>query len=87
MRKLMSLLGMKGITSVLIEGGGQVHASALKEKVVDKIVFFFAPTLIGGQNAPSVIAGEGIGALKDALKIKHLTVTPVGKDLMVEGYL
>ena len=34
-----------------------------------------------------MIGGEGIGQLKDALKIKRLTVTPVGKDLMVEGYL
>ncbi|MEC7641600.1 MAG: bifunctional diaminohydroxyphosphoribosylaminopyrimidine deaminase/5-amino-6-(5-phosphoribosylamino)uracil reductase RibD [Nitrospinota bacterium] len=87
LRKLVHLLGAKGITSVLIEGGGQVHASALKEKIVDKVIFFFAPTLIGGLQAPSAIGGEGVGSLKDAFKIKHLTVSPVGKDLMVEGYL
>ena len=87
LRKLMSLLGMKGITSILIEGGGQVNTSALKEKIVDKIVFFFAPILIGGRNSPSVIGGEGIRVLKDALKIKYPTITTVGSDLMVEGYL
>ena len=87
LRQLMYLLGSKGITSVLIEGGGLVHASALREKIVNKVVFFFAPKLIGGQNAPGMIGGEGIGLLKDVLKIKHLSVISVGKDLMVEGYL
>ena len=38
LKKLMSLLGKKGITSLLIEGGGQVHASALKEKIVNKVI-------------------------------------------------
>ena len=54
---------------------------------MDKVIFFFAPTLIGGQNAPGIIGGEGVGFLKDALKIKLLNVSRVGKDLMIEGYL
>lgn len=87
LRQLMTLLGEKEVTSLLIEGGGQVNAGALREKIVDKVVFFVAPILIGGADAPGVVGGEGIDRLQDALKIKQLSVTKVGKDLMLEGYL
>lgn len=87
LQRLMERLGEKQITSVLIEGGGQVNASALQERIVDKVVFFVAPILIGGGNAPGAIGGEGATPLKNAFKIKHLTATPVGGDLMLEGYL
>ncbi len=85
--KLIKLLGQVGIASVLLEGGGGINASALKEGVVDKVVLFLAPLIIGGDSAPGVVGGSGIKHLKQALPIKNLTVTPVGADWMVEGYL
>ena len=87
LRRLMERLGEKQITSVLIEGGGRVNASALKDRIADKVIFFVAPILIGGGNAPGVIGGEGVTSLKNAFKIKRLAATPVGGDLMLEGYL
>ena len=85
--KLIKILGQMGIASVLLEGGGGINASALKAGIVDKAVLFLAPLIIGGESAPGVVGGPGIKSLKQALKIKNLTVTPVGADWMVEGYL
>lgn len=85
--QLMKYLADRNIASVLIEGGAALYASALKEKIVDKIILFAAPIIIGGQKSPSVIGGEGVKRLKDAWKIKDLTVCQIDKDLMLEGYL
>jgi diaminohydroxyphosphoribosylaminopyrimidine deaminase/5-amino-6-(5-phosphoribosylamino)uracil reductase len=87
LRHMMRLLGERRITSVLIEGGSRVNASALRDRVVDKIVFFVAPMIIGGGDAVGVVGGEGIGRLRDAFKIKKLAVGKCGPDLVVEGYL
>jgi diaminohydroxyphosphoribosylaminopyrimidine deaminase/5-amino-6-(5-phosphoribosylamino)uracil reductase len=84
--KLIKILGKIGIVSVLLEGGGGINASALKEGIVNKAVLFLAPLIIGGESAPGVVGGRGIKSLKQALPVKNITVTPVGADWMVEGY-
>lgn len=85
--QLMRWLGEKGLTSVLIEGGAEVNASALKSNIVDKIMFFVSPLVIGGRDAPSAVAGKGIEDLKHALRVKNLSVRKIGQDLLLEGYL
>ena len=87
LKKLIKMLGQMEITSLLIEGGSGLNASALKAGIVDKVVLFLAPLIIGGDTAPGVVGGPGIKSLKQALNLKKLTVTPVGADWMVEGYL
>ncbi|MFQ5449159.1 MAG: bifunctional diaminohydroxyphosphoribosylaminopyrimidine deaminase/5-amino-6-(5-phosphoribosylamino)uracil reductase RibD [Nitrospinaceae bacterium] len=87
LKHLMTLLGGMGVTSVLIEGGGEVHASALRDGIVDRAVFFVAPIIIGGREAAAAVSGEGIGYLKKAWKIKNMEIRLVGEDLMVEGTL
>ena len=85
--QLMKYLGKQEISSILIEGGAELSASALKENIVDKVMLFVAPIIIGGKLSPSVVGGEGTTRLKDAWKIKNLTVQQSGNDLMLEGYL
>ena len=85
--QLMKYLGDRDITSVLLEGGSELSASALREKIVDKIMFFVAPIIIGGKQSPSVVAGLGAARLKDAWKIHNLTAKQIGKDFLLEGYL
>jgi len=87
LKNLIKMLGQMEISSVLLEGGSGINASALKEGVVDKVALFLAPLIIGGESAPGVVGGPGIKSLRQALKIKNLTMTPVGTDWMVEGYL
>ena len=87
LKQLVKKLGEMGMTSLLIEGGSGLNAAALKAGIVDKIVYFLAPMIIGGEAAPGVVGGPGIQSLKQALRLENLTVTPVGADWMVEGYL
>ena len=84
---LMTMLGKRGITSVLIEGGSTVNAAALRAKLVNHVVLYLAPTLMGGQDAKAVIGGRGPDRLAQALTLRHVTVRRIGKDLVVEGDL
>lgn len=87
LKELMKILGKEKIDSVLIEGGGTLSFSALKEKIVDKVRFYIAPKLIGGVNSKSCIEGEGFYNLCDAVKLKDLTYRQIDNDLIVQGYI
>jgi diaminohydroxyphosphoribosylaminopyrimidine deaminase/5-amino-6-(5-phosphoribosylamino)uracil reductase len=84
---LMTMLGKRGLTSVLIEGGSTVNAAALREKLVNHVVLYLAPILMGGQDAKAVIGGRSPKRLADALPLRHATVRRIGKDLVLEGDL
>ncbi len=84
---LMKKLGEREVVSILIEGGAEVNASALQAGIVDKVIFFLAPMILGGKNAPGAIAGQGVRRLQNAFKIKNWKIDRVGEDLMIEGYL
>jgi diaminohydroxyphosphoribosylaminopyrimidine deaminase/5-amino-6-(5-phosphoribosylamino)uracil reductase len=84
---LMTMLGKRGLTSVLIEGGSTVNASALQEKLVNHVVLYLAPILMGGQDAKAVIGGRSPKRLAEALPLRHATVRRIGKDVVLEGDL
>lgn len=85
LRELCRALVRRGIHSVLIEGGGEVLASAFAERLVDRIVFFVAPILIGGRLAPSALGGLGVGRLARAIHLEDMVCYRVGPDLCVEA--
>lgn len=84
---LMKELAAREITSVLIEGGGEVHASALSAGIVDKVVFFIAPKIIGGKEAPGPVGGCGADRLAGAVTLRDVSVSRLGEDILVEGYV
>jgi len=84
---LMKKLGKMEITSILIEGGSEVNVSAIKSGIVDRIMFFIAPKLFGGREAPGPIGGDGIDDPSEAIKLKDISVTQVGEDILVTGTL
>lgn len=84
---LMQRLGAMQITSILLEGGGELHASALRAGVVDKVLYFLAPTLIGGRAAPPAIGGEGFSRLAQAVTLDRVQVTQLDGDILIEGYV
>jgi diaminohydroxyphosphoribosylaminopyrimidine deaminase/5-amino-6-(5-phosphoribosylamino)uracil reductase len=84
---LMKELGKLKIDSVLLEGGSTLNYSALEQGIVDKVLYFIAPKLIGGKFAKTPIGGEGKLAMKDAILLKNIEVTRFHNDIMVEGYL
>ncbi len=85
-RALIDLLGEREITSLMIEGGARLATSALKEGVVDKILFFYSPRILGGEARP-VFHDLGIASLEEAVRVRDMRVRKVGRDLVVEGYL
>ena len=87
LQALMTMLGKRGITSVLIEGGSTVNASLLQEKLVNHVVLYLAPTLMGGQDAIAVIGGHSPKRLSQVLRLRHVTVRRIGGDIVVEGDL
>jgi diaminohydroxyphosphoribosylaminopyrimidine deaminase/5-amino-6-(5-phosphoribosylamino)uracil reductase len=87
MRALMLELGRRGVTSVLIEGGGATLASAFEAGVVDKVMFFIAPKIIGGADAVSAVEGQGVASLSDAVQLKDMKAHKVGCDILIEAYV
>ncbi len=79
-------LGKREITSVMVEGGSALAAGFLSEGLVDKVVWFAAPALLGG-DALSAVGELNIRRISGALRLKDVTTSRVGVDILVEGYL
>ena len=82
--QVMRFLGKRGVVSLLIEGGAEVIADALAQKVAHEIYCFTAPILLGGKKAPGSVGGRGF-RLMNALKLREVRIQTVGKDLLVRG--
>jgi diaminohydroxyphosphoribosylaminopyrimidine deaminase/5-amino-6-(5-phosphoribosylamino)uracil reductase len=84
---LLDELGKRGILSLLVEGGGEVHASFLAEGLVDKVHAYVAPKLIGGREAPGPVGGRGVEHLAESLHLRDLDMARLGDDLLITGYV
>ncbi len=84
---LMRKLGAMSITSLLMEGGATVLGAAFAAKVVDKVCFFYAPKLLGGDDGVPICRGTGPETMKESLPIHHISVERFDDDIMVQGYL
>ena len=82
---LCAVLGERGIASVLVEGGAVLTAALLRQRLIDKMVFFVAPKIIGGDGI-SAFGPCGIDTMEQALSLRDLTSRQVGDDLMLEAY-
>jgi diaminohydroxyphosphoribosylaminopyrimidine deaminase/5-amino-6-(5-phosphoribosylamino)uracil reductase len=87
LRPLIEQLGAMEVTSILLEGGGELHSSALRAGIVDKVWYFLAPKLIGGRAAPPAIGGEGFARLEEAVTLERVQVRQLDDDLLIEGYV
>jgi diaminohydroxyphosphoribosylaminopyrimidine deaminase/5-amino-6-(5-phosphoribosylamino)uracil reductase len=86
LKNLVKKLGVMGITSILIEGGSEVAASALKNGIVDKIIFFYAPKIIGADGI-SMVGPLGISKVSEALTLGNIKLRKIGEEFVVEGNL
>lgn len=87
MAALMHELGRRGITSLLIEGGGTTHASAFQAGIVDKVCFFVAPKIIGGRDAITPVEGTGCDTMDEAIALERMKAQSLGEDLLIEAYV
>ncbi|MBI5345036.1 MAG: bifunctional diaminohydroxyphosphoribosylaminopyrimidine deaminase/5-amino-6-(5-phosphoribosylamino)uracil reductase RibD [Deltaproteobacteria bacterium] len=86
LKSVLKELGRRGITSLLVEGGGRLAASFLKGGLVDKMALFLSPVILGGDGKPS-IGRLGIKKVSAGLRLMDMTERKVGQDILIEGYL
>ena len=84
---LMKKLGTEGIVSMLIEGGSSLASSCLESGIVDKVMFYIAPKIIGGKESFPAVGGKAFRSLQHAHMLTRTTVRRVGDDFVIEGYL
>lgn len=83
LRWLTRELGKEGVTSLLVEGGGEVNASFLLGGFAHRVLFFYAPKILGGRIARKGIAGDGLTTLSHAVRLEDVEWRNVGADLML----
>ncbi|MBU0549185.1 MAG: bifunctional diaminohydroxyphosphoribosylaminopyrimidine deaminase/5-amino-6-(5-phosphoribosylamino)uracil reductase RibD [Candidatus Omnitrophica bacterium] len=87
LRDMMKKLAGLKITSILVEGGGTLIGSLFDEGLVDKVLFFISPKIIGGKDATSSVMGRGVSHPDKAFKLKDVRLKRIGEDFLVEGRL
>jgi diaminohydroxyphosphoribosylaminopyrimidine deaminase / 5-amino-6-(5-phosphoribosylamino)uracil reductase len=85
LRSVLETLGRRAIQSVLVEGGASVAGAFIDAGLVNKVTFFIAPKIVGG-DAPSAIAGHGVERMTDALELERIEAVQRGRDIEVTGY-
>jgi diaminohydroxyphosphoribosylaminopyrimidine deaminase/5-amino-6-(5-phosphoribosylamino)uracil reductase len=73
--------------SLLVEGGSQVNGSFLDEGLIDKILLFLSPKLIGDREALGIFSGGGKATLEETIPLDELRVRRTGEDILIEGYV
>ena len=84
---LMRKLGRLAITSMLIEGGSSLASYCLEEGIVDKVMFFIAPKIIGGRDSFPAVGGKSFRKLAEAYQIRDMKARQIGEDILIEGYI
>jgi diaminohydroxyphosphoribosylaminopyrimidine deaminase/5-amino-6-(5-phosphoribosylamino)uracil reductase len=84
---LLKKLGSENVTSLLVEGGGEVNASFLMQGLAQRIAFFYAPMVLGGRDSRRAVAGEGARTLAESLKLSELEWRRLGPDWLLRASL
>jgi diaminohydroxyphosphoribosylaminopyrimidine deaminase/5-amino-6-(5-phosphoribosylamino)uracil reductase len=85
LRLVFEALAGEGLHRILVEGGGEVHASVLAAGVADEAVVFVAPKLVGGRAAKTPVEGEGLELMAEARGLRDVVVERLGEDLLIRG--
>jgi diaminohydroxyphosphoribosylaminopyrimidine deaminase/5-amino-6-(5-phosphoribosylamino)uracil reductase len=87
LQELLKVLAEREITSVLVEGGGALFGSFFDRGLVDKLLVFIAPKIIGGKEAKGSVEGVGVAKVVQALSLDRVKVEKFGEDMLVTGYI
>lgn len=85
LKDMLKKLAGLGITNVLVEGGGTLFGSLFDERLVDRVLFFISPKIIGGKDAVGSVMGRGIARIDKAIKLKQPKLMRIGEDFLLEG--
>ena len=83
LRNVLEILRQKEIVSLFVEGGASVNGSFLKQKLINQLIIYMAPIVIGGQDAPGPFGGSGVAHLSDSLKLKIKDVTKIDDQIKI----
>ncbi|MCC2683370.1 MAG: 5-amino-6-(5-phosphoribosylamino)uracil reductase [Paenibacillaceae bacterium] len=86
LQQAMRQLGQREIASILLEGGGRLNGAMLEQRLIDKIVLFLAPKIIGGDEAPSSFRFAGFERMEQAIRLQQLNIERYGDDVCLTGY-
>jgi len=86
LRDLLFRLGARGIQSILLEGGSELAGNALRAGLIDKVLLFFAPKLLGGSDGFGPFGGPSAKRMDGCLRLKDPRVRRFGDDVMIEAY-
>jgi len=87
LEELLKLLGKREVTSVLVEGGSGLFGSLFDRGLVDKVLAFISPIVIGGDGAKSVVGGNGVNTVAEALRLSRVKIIEFGDDILISGYV
>jgi diaminohydroxyphosphoribosylaminopyrimidine deaminase/5-amino-6-(5-phosphoribosylamino)uracil reductase len=82
---LLKRLGSQNVTSLLVEGGGEVNASFLLQGLAQRVVFFYAPMILGGRDSRRAVAGDGARTLAESLSLTGLEWRQLGPDWLLSA--
>ncbi|HKS16088.1 MAG TPA: bifunctional diaminohydroxyphosphoribosylaminopyrimidine deaminase/5-amino-6-(5-phosphoribosylamino)uracil reductase RibD [Planctomycetota bacterium] len=85
LRVVFEELARSGIHSILVEGGGEVHASLFDSGLADEVLVVVAPKIAGGRDAVTPVEGEGLSKMAEALQLGDVTVERLGDDVLIRG--
>jgi diaminohydroxyphosphoribosylaminopyrimidine deaminase/5-amino-6-(5-phosphoribosylamino)uracil reductase len=80
---LLKKLGTENVTSLLVEGGGEVNASFLLGGLAQRVAFFYAPKILGGRDARKGVAGDGAKSLSEIVQLHEVEWRKLGEDLLL----
>lgn len=83
LRWLLQTLGRQEVTHLLVEGGGEVNSAFLLQGLAHRVVFIYAPKIIGGRRAPKAVGGLGARSLKEAARLEDVEWERLGEDLLM----
>lgn len=87
LRWLLKKLGAESVTSLLVEGGGEVNASFLFGGLAQRVAFFYAPKILGGSDSRKGVAGEGARSLTEVIQLRDVEWKRLGTDLLLTAWL
>jgi diaminohydroxyphosphoribosylaminopyrimidine deaminase/5-amino-6-(5-phosphoribosylamino)uracil reductase len=87
LEELLKVLGKREVTSVLVEGGSGLFGSLFDRGLVDKVLAFISPIIIGGDEAKSAVGGNGVKKVANALRLNRVKIIEFGDDVLISGYV
>ncbi len=87
LKSFLKELAQRNISHILVEGGGNIVSSFLKENLVDEMLIFISPKIVGGRDAVTSVEGDGVKFVDEAIPLSNIKVERFGTDILVRGHV